>query len=147
MHAQDLDAAFRADIEKLLEVTGAFTNGTNIGVVVGNQLVAAMRAQQPQMPPRAAEIVKELLNESIKKVFDDPAWREELVQIYAKRFTPTDMRGLVGFYSSELGRKATSLMPQLTAEATAASQRRIAEDLPRFQQELQRRLRDEKLIP
>ena len=145
--AQGVDAAFRADLEKLLDVTGAVANGTKVGAMVGNQLVDAMRARQPQMPPRAAEIVKELLNESIVKVFDDPAWREELVQIYARHFTPDDVRGLIAFYSSELGRKASSLMPQLAAEATAASQKRVAEGLPRFQQELQQRLRDEKLIP
>jgi uncharacterized protein len=145
--AQDLNAAFRADLEQLLDVTGAVANGAKVGALVGSQLVDAMRARQPQMPPRAGEIVKELLNESIGSVFNDPAWRDELVQIYGRHFTPDDVRGLVAFYSSELGRKATSLMPLLAAEATAASQKRIAETLPRFQQELQQRLRDEKLIP
>jgi hypothetical protein len=145
--AQDVNAAFRADLEKLLDVTDAVASGAKVGAILSNQLLDAMRARQPQMQPRAAEIIKEQLNQEMVRVFDDPAWRDELVRIYARRFTPDDVRGLVAFYSSELGRKATSLMPQLAAEATAASQKRIAAGLPRFQEELQRRLRDEKLIP
>ena len=145
--AQDIDAAFRADLERLLDVTGTVTNGPRVATVVANQLVDAMRARQPQMPSRTAEIVKEVLNKNIAELFDDPAWREEQMRMYARHFTRDEVRGLIVFYSSELGRKAVSLMPQLTAEAGAASQKRVAEALPRFQQELQQRLRDEQLIP
>jgi uncharacterized protein len=145
--AQDIDPAIRADIEKLLAVTGVASNGARLATTVGNQLIDTMRRQQPQMPPRIGEIIKEVLGAEFTRAFTDPMVHGALVRIYAAHFSRTEISALLDFYSTELGRKLIVVTPQLAEEAAAAGQQWATANMPRILGIVQQRLRDEKLIP
>jgi hypothetical protein len=95
--AQEIDAAFRSDIERLMDVTGASKLGTQIFSQSSSQLFDQMKRLQPQIPERVLVVVKEVIDSEFSKAFADPAMRARQVELYAKHFTRDDVRHLLGF--------------------------------------------------
>lgn len=145
--AQSLEPQFRADIETLLKVTGAGSLGTQMASLISNQVIDAMRKAQPGVPERAATIVKETLNAEFGKAFEPGGeLLGKVVGIYASHFTPEEVKELLAFYGTGVGRKAISLLPTLTQEGAAVGQQWAQQNLPRVLTALQQRLRDEGLV-
>jgi hypothetical protein len=68
--AQTIDPEFRADIEKLFDVTGAGSLGSQMATLVSNSFLDAMRQAQPDVPARAVAIVRETLDAEFAKGFE-----------------------------------------------------------------------------
>ena len=146
-HAQTIDPQFRADIETLLKVTGAGSLATQMASLISNQVIDAMRKAQPGVPERAATVVKETLNAEFGKAFEPGGeLLGKMVDIYAGHFTPAEVKELLAFYGTGVGRKAISLLPTLTQEGAAAGQQWAQQNMPRVLTALQQRLRDEGLV-
>jgi hypothetical protein len=145
--AQASDPALSAEIEKLLVVTDVAANGARLATTLGNQLIDTMRRQQPQVPPRVGEIIKEVLSAEFAQAFKDPMVHGTLVRIYAEHFTRAEISALLEFYSTELGRKMITVTPLLADEGGAAGQQWAMANMPRILGIVQQRLRDEKLFP
>jgi hypothetical protein len=145
---QELDPAFKADIEKLMEVTGAARIGEQMATLVSNQLVDMFRSQPGGVPERTAEIIRDLLESEFSQGLRGPdGMLARLVPLYAKHFTHGEVQGLLAFYATELGRKAVREMPALTQEGAAIGQQWAAEKMPRVLGELKARLAAEGLAP
>jgi hypothetical protein len=146
--AQEPDPAFKADIEKLLEVTGAARVGAQIANTISAQMIDAMQKAQPNIPPRAAEIIKDVLSTEFAAAFDSPGGLHgTIITMYAKHFTHDEIKGLLAFYATDLGKKAAGEMSSLAQEGAAAGQAWAVANLPRISGVLESRLRAEKLIP
>jgi hypothetical protein len=65
--AETIDDAFRADIEKLMDVTGVGALAAQMATLTSNAMVDAMKQTRPEVPDRAIAIVKEVLNEEFRK--------------------------------------------------------------------------------
>ena len=147
VRAQDQDAAFRADVEKLLEVTGAAAMGTQMATLVSNQVINGFRRQQPSVPDRAVEIIKEELNAEFAKMFEPAStFRQTLITIHMKHFTHDEVKTLLEFYNTPVGRKAIAVMPLAAQEGAAAGQEWAGQNMPRITATLQERLRAEGFI-
>lgn len=145
--AQTIEPQFRADIERLLQVTGAAALGVQMATLVSDQVIDSMRQTQPGMPERAATIVKETLNVEFTKAFDPKGpLMGEMVHIYAKNFTPGEVKALLEFYSTDAGRKAVSVLPRLAQEGAAAGQKWAQQNVPAMLDRLQQRLAEEGLL-
>lgn len=145
--AQAIDAEFRADIEKLFQVTGASALGLQMATIVSNQFFDAMKQGQPDVPARALEIIKETLNGEFSRAFEPKGeLMSTMVGIYATKFTHAEVKALVAFYSTDVGRKAVSVLPQLAQEGAAAGGQWAQQNLPRVLRALEQRLRNEKLL-
>jgi hypothetical protein len=72
VNAQTKDDAFRRDIGKLLEVTGASALGTQMATMMSNQVIDSMSRAQPNLPERVVVIVKETLNTEFARAFNAP---------------------------------------------------------------------------
>lgn len=146
-HAQDADARFRADVEKLLEVTGAAALGTQLATLVSNQVLDSMKQQQPDIPERAIALIKEVLNAEFSKAFEGPGgMRAQIVDIYRKHFTHDEVIKILDFYNTDVGRKTASLLPKLAQEGAAVGQQWGAANMGRILATLERRLREEGFI-
>lgn len=146
--AQTIDPTLRADIEKLLAANGAAEMGPQMASLVSGQMIDQFRRQQPDIPPRVLEIVRSVFDEEFGRAFAvGGGMAEAMVQIYATHFTPDDVRGLLAFYSSELGRKSVKMMPQVMQEGAAVGQAWAEKESPRIIGVLQTRLKAEGLIP
>jgi hypothetical protein len=145
--APDPQALFQADVEKLLEVTGAATMGAQMAGLVSNQVIDSMRQNQPSVPARAVEIVKDVLNVEFARAFEQGgSLRQKMVQIQMKYFTHDEVKALLEFYSTPVGRKAISVMPLAAQEGAVAGQEWAAANMARIGANLQDRLRTEGFI-
>jgi uncharacterized protein len=144
---QTIEPSFRADIEKLLEVTGAAQMGTQIASIISGQIINGLKTSQPSVPDRALDLAKSVLDSEFAKAFSAPdGLTQQIIAIYAKNFTQDDVRGLLAFYRTDLGRKTIRMMPVVMQEGAAAGQQWAEREMPRIAAVLQQRLRAEGLI-
>jgi hypothetical protein len=113
-----IDAGKRADIRSLMEVVGARDEMRQTTArqteEFRDNLVSALPEQQ------RAQVVTTLVTDYQKKFHADTV-SERIVTIYDKHFTDDEVKGLLQFYSSPLGRKFAVEMPKIAAEAQAAN--------------------------
>jgi hypothetical protein len=113
-----IDAGKRADIRSLMEVVGARDEMRQATArqteEFRDNLVSALPAQQRD------EVVTTLVSDYQKK-FHSEALNEQIIAIYDKHFSDDEVKGLLQFYSSPLGRKFAAEMPKIAAEAQAAN--------------------------
>ncbi|OOZ41626.1 hypothetical protein BOW53_02805 [Solemya pervernicosa gill symbiont] len=93
------------EIRKLLVLTGS----DKIGMQVFSSMMESNRRNLPQVPD-------EFWNEVIKE-FKPDELIELVVPIYAKHLTHEEVKALVRFYQSPLGRKLIAAMPGITRDS------------------------------
>ncbi len=99
------------------------------------------------VPPRALEIVREVINAEFSQAFSGGEIREKQIALYAKYFTHADVKGLISFYESDLGRKTVANMPSLMREGGEIGQRWAQDAMPKMLKTLEARLKAEGLLP
>lgn len=105
-----IDPAFEADIRKLLEMTGSAA----LGQQVMDQMLSSFQTSMPGMDPTFWA--------DLKKEMDANELVELIVPIYARHLTHDDVKQLIGFYDSPVGRKLISTQPAITAESMQVGQ-------------------------
>ena len=142
--AQAIDEGFRADIDKLLEVTHAAEIATQLMSVVNRQLMDAEAKAHPEVPQRVLDLVRQTIDDEFGKAFRGPeGMLAQIADVYAKHFTQKDIRGLVAFYSSDLGRKAIATMPAVMQDSAAVGQKWAEAHMPAIIEAMQEKLRAE----
>lgn len=138
---QALDAGFRADIEALIDATGSAQLSQQVATLIYGQLLDVLKKTQPEIPERVLAVAKEVVISEFTSALVEPnGLKAQLVPIYAKYFTPDDVRGLLAFYRSDLGKKTIRLAPVLFQDASAAGQDWAKRQTPRILAVLQSRL-------
>jgi hypothetical protein len=145
--APAVDPALRGDIEKLMEMTGATQLAGQMASQVTDAFLNGFKQQTNAVPPRVYEIVREVFTTEFSAAFSGPEVKDKLVALYAKYFTHAEVKGLIAFYESELGRKTISNMPSLMREGGEIGQRWAQGAMPKILQTLETRLKGEGLIP
>ena len=148
LDAQDIDDEFHKDIEQLLVVTGASAMGEQVGTFAANSVIDALQAQDPTVPPRAVEIVREVVGKYTATSMSGPdGMLPDIVDVYARHFTHAEVKELLAFYGTELGRKLIATLPLIVQESQAAGAAWAARIEPAMTAELQARLRAEGFLP
>ena len=141
--AQTVDPAYRAEVMKLLEVTGAAKLGAQSAAAVADPLISALGGPG-QLPAPAIAIIRDTLNQTFERAFSDTGGlMSEIVAVYAKHLTIEEVRGLTAFYQTDLGKKVTGVMPLVLQESSAAGQRWVATQMPAILDALEDRLKKE----
>ena len=110
MAAMADEPTFEQDVRKLMEVTGAAAMGEQ----VVNQMLDGM---SKNVTGESAEYLRRFRAEL------DPNEMVELnVPIYMKHFTHEEIKGLVEFYESPIGKKTIEKLPLVMQESMAAGQ-------------------------
>jgi hypothetical protein len=114
-----IDAGKRADIRSLMDLVGtreAVRESTARQTEEFREnLVSALPEKQ-----REQQFVNVLVTDYQKK-FNAEAVTDQLVAIYDQHFTDDEIKGLLQFYNSPLGRKFAAETPKITAEIAAAN--------------------------
>ncbi|HKT25724.1 MAG TPA: DUF2059 domain-containing protein [Terriglobales bacterium] len=103
-------AAKRAEIRKLIELTGA----ANISADALQKMIEPLKASYPQVP-------EEFWNTFIHEVHSDELI-DLVIPIYDKYYTRDEIQELTRFYQSPVGQKTIKVLPKLSAEAIDAGQ-------------------------
>jgi hypothetical protein len=143
------DAALAADIQKLLDLTKASQLGTQMASLVSQQVIQGLKQSQPNMPPRAAEVIQQFLGEQFAIAFSASSpdgMMPKLVAVYANHFTQQDIRGLIAFYNTDLGQKLINQTPLIVSESATVGQEWAAQHMPDMLAALERKLRADGLV-
>jgi len=118
--ADDLSPQKRADIERLLEMTGATKIGRQMAALSAAHMTQSLRQSHPQIPPKALDF----LPEEVEAVFaaNVGAFLAAIVPVYHRYFSAEEIKGMIAFYSTDLGKKAISAMPGLMSESMVIGQ-------------------------
>lgn len=119
------------DIHRLLELMGV----GKIGEQMGMQVFSSLRTAVPNIP--------EQVWQDLTAEFQDELGAEKIINlsipIYSRHFTASEIKELIAFYESPLGRKITGEMPAITQEAYAAGVRQGHEVIKRVLDKLKAR--------
>jgi hypothetical protein len=125
-----IDPAKEADIRSLMELAGARgivqDAAANNAAQIRENLVATMPANE-----RGQQFVEAFVADYQEK-FNPDEVTAQLVGIYDKHFTDDEIKGLLQFYGSPLGRKFAAEMPKITSEIQVADRAvgtRVAKDV------------------
>lgn len=143
--APTVSPAFEQDIRRLLDVTNAQRLSEQMSAAFLTQFTQALKASNPNMPPRAMEIATEVARSFFTQRY--PALVPKMVTAYAKVLTQDDVRQLLAFYETPLGKRLIEITPALAQAGAAAGQQWGQEMIPDLTAELQRRFKAEGLIP
>jgi hypothetical protein len=103
-------AAKLADIERLMAATGA----RQLADQMLAQMIQIFRQQNPAVP---AEAWTEL-----QQAFGEEDLMKQLVGVYDKHLTHEDVKGLLQFFESAVGRKLVKVQPQIMQDSMAIGQ-------------------------
>jgi hypothetical protein len=113
--ADDLSEAKRADIVKLIEMTGALELGRQMSDAFVTQMTQAIKNSRPDLDPKLFDILREEVNNATEESL--PEFVAAIVPVYHKYFTHQDIKGMLRFYKTPLGQKTIRVMPLLLQES------------------------------
>ena len=126
-------------INELIEVTNALDYAISMG-----DMVASSINQQSGFSPKVAEIVtREIKKIMSEELIENGFIRNLMHDLYKKHFTLTELEHLVAFYKSDIGKKATSVLPALSQEAMAKTQEHMVYINPKLQKRLMKVLQNQ----
>ena len=137
--------AFEQDIRRLLEITGAQKLGEQLANTFMQQFSQSIRASNPNIPPRAMEIAIEVTSKMFTERYS--ALMPKLVAAYARLLTPDEVRQMLAFYETPLGKRMIEVTPALSQAGAQAGSEWGQSMIPDLQAEMQRRFKAEGLIP
>lgn len=110
----------RADIERLLEMTEALALGQQMSSLMVAQFTSVIRQANPNIPKELLDTLPGIVN----SVIDDhvATLKNAIIPIYHKHFSHNELKQMIAFYETDLGRKTIRVMPMLVQESMAAGQ-------------------------
>lgn len=134
----------RADIERLMELTGAYDPKLmdQMGSMMAQQVARTIGVEKPEALERCMEIALETVGEMLS----DGDFMGEMNAIYAKYFSHEDIRQMIAFYETPAGRKSVEVMPELMSESMQVTMQWFAKVNPVIQERVTSQLREEGLI-
>ncbi|HJQ33538.1 MAG TPA: DUF2059 domain-containing protein [Pyrinomonadaceae bacterium] len=100
------------DIRRLMEVTKA----NDMGLQVARQSLDALR-ESTTLPEAQRDRILKILEEELMTEFGNNKMAEAMVPIYDRHFTAEEIKGLLAFYETPLGRKVVETLPEVMREA------------------------------
>jgi len=109
--------AERADIIQLVHTTGALNIGMKLGTTLSNQLIASLKRTHPNISNKAIEDIQQAVFEITNRPSVKIKLVNTIVKLYAKYYTDEEIRGMLRFYNTRLGKKIIRTLPKITPEA------------------------------
>jgi hypothetical protein len=104
-----------------------------------------MKQRYPQMTDQQMARSNDVVVESMKD-FPIDEMLDDMIPVYQKHLTQTDVEGMIAFYSSPTGQKLMQEMPALTSEGMQAAYPRMQKHMEKVMQRVDQQMK-EKLPP
>lgn len=109
----------KEDIQKLIELIDVKKIADEVSAVVVNQITMSLKNSDKQIPDSYYIIIREeipiFLTEQIS------LFMERVIPIFDKYYTHEEIKGLIEFYETPLGRKLIEKQPAITVETIQAA--------------------------
>ncbi len=104
------ETEIQRDIRRLLEASGA----ADAGMQVMDQMMDMFSQSNPMVPPEFWT--------GLREEIDMDEFVDMLIPVYEKHLSHEDIKGLIDFYESPLGRKMVATQPALMQDSMALGQ-------------------------
>jgi hypothetical protein len=132
------------DTLKLLEVTGSLDIGAQMGTAIAQQMVSNLKNARPDIDPKAFTIIEEEISNIIdSEMKNTNGIVQDLIKIYSKYYSHQDIKDLLTFYQSDLGKKLISTMPNVMQESMVVGQNWGQSIIPKLQASIETRFKAE----
>lgn len=129
--AQADAASHAANAEAFLKLAKADKLTVPVYAQVQQMLAQSFtQAKAPESKRAVLERYQAKANAELDKVVAWSVLRPELVKLYVDAFTEQELKELLAFYQSPLGKKVLERMPMLTAESARMTQGRLQQAVP-----------------
>lgn len=146
-YANELTAEKKHIIDELLDVTGAAQMGEMMGAAVANSIISSISQQSGNVDPKMVEVIQDEVALIMHEEFIASNWLNEMsYDVYHKYLTTKELKEILAFYKTPIGKKVVTVMPYVTQEAMIAGQTHGQSLGPLIQQRLQLRLQKEGFI-
>lgn len=144
-HADELTDEKRNNIRKMMEASGSARIGTQMARLAKQTLRQSM-SQCNNCTARTFE----LLDKEVDKLFIARSQAkgelvDQLVEVYHKHFSAPEIKALLAFYTSPLGKRVSEVTPQIAQESLALGQTWGRGQMAELQQNFRTALSREKL--
>jgi hypothetical protein len=117
---ESLTEAKRADIMRLLQVTGSGQVGLQFGDLMVQGITESLKTVRQDFPPRLTEIIREEVMKLLQQRLG--GMLEMLVPVYHQNLTHEEVKGLLQFYGTPLGKKLIQTLPVIMKQSTVVGQ-------------------------
>ena len=119
----ELTAQKRDDIKKLMVITGATQIAGQMAESILQTFMKSLKQLRPEVPDQAVTVMNDELVALFKEKMEAPGGLvDQQIPIYNKYFTHSEIKGLLAFYQTDLGRKIVEVLPKVTGESMATGQ-------------------------
>ena len=118
--AAAMDVEKRANIEALLKDTGMLANMNRVIDLLIPQIIGGLKKQNREIPDAVWDQFTGICAEEMKRSL--PELEEPIIAIYDANFSADEIKQLVAFYQSPVGRKIVIQLPQLMQQSVSMGQ-------------------------
>ena len=141
--AENISDSKKLLIDELLVHTGQ--SATDTAKLFSNlfieEIIVTLKKAKPDIEPKAFEIIEQEVKQIIDEVFlNNKALSAMMYPIYGRRFSENELRELIAFYETPLGKKLIRVLPAITQEGMQAGQKLGQSMGPKMQQRILARL-------
>ena len=114
--ASKIDPVKAADIQKLMDVMGM----KDVMTTTMNQMLASIKPTMSQMLPPGdyRDTLLNLFLQRLQSKLNVQQFLDQAEAAYDKYYSDDDIKGLIQFYQTPLGKKMLAVLPSLTVEVT-----------------------------
>ena len=139
--AEPLSAEKAADIRKLMEASGALRIGQMITQNAVGQIPQGLKTKRPDLPDETYTLIAEEVGKVVgEEMSAKGGYIEQMTAVFDKYLTQEEVRGLLAFYGTPLGRKTVNVMPMIGQESARIGQRWVQSLGPKVDTRLKARL-------
>jgi hypothetical protein len=108
------------DVLQLLKANRTLEHAQQVADLVANNLTRFARARQPARADRLLAQARDVAHQVFAEHMD--SLEATLAELYDRHFSHDEIRGMLAFYDSELGRKSLRVMPVLVQSSIQGMQ-------------------------
>ena len=146
--ADELTPQKRADIRQLIGASGGTKISGQLAEVTSKNISSALKRQHPDLPDRVATNLKTELMTLFEERANVPGGLvDRIVASYHKHFTHGEIKDLLAFNQTPIGRKTMQVLPAIMNETMSAGQAWGQSLAPEVQRRVNAVLKKEGITP
>ncbi|MGY1489363.1 DUF2059 domain-containing protein [Methylobacillus pratensis] len=139
--ADALTAEKTADIEELIDITGTMALSRQMSALVTAEYGRLVKQANPAVPDELLTTIVPIVDEVLEAHAED--FKRAVVVLYHRHFSHEEMKQMIAFYKTDLGKKTVRIMPTLIKESMQVGQKWGASLQPEIEQRIRARLKKE----
>lgn len=129
------DKSEKSPAQELIELVSPVETMKQTAMLAFKPAIDNLKAQG--IPEQGIQEIVKAADHFFTTVMSDPGMQKELASIYEKEFTADEIKELLLFYKTPLGRKTLEKMPQLMQQGGKLGEKYAQKHMNGFQQEIQ----------